>query len=448
MPNFNERLAALMEESGDTAYSLAKSTELSETTIGRLLKGQNDPSAGTLQVLSEYFKVNTEWLETGTGEQSRSLPVSQDSLTIGARLEVFFKKFKINPAILMPKIGYSRQVYYNIVKKNANPSADFIAKILTEYPNLNANWLLKGSGEMLKVDDSPIDTSDIPKEIMPILTRLVMYTVNEETEQFVAAGTPVSTILSEGLRSLKASFSVYGGLFSELFTKKSLLSHEDLIKIVVDALLKNYPHISREWLLYGIGEPLIDQNHYKSLAKNNEDGSVVLENLDRIYLELIKRDGGTEFRRIGDDDILIISPLVSQIPPKRYFDKLSESGFLNSLPKHSLVTNKLYLGTYCSFVVADGSIAATDPYELKAGMIVTGRRFEKKLSDRKMDTIEGTQCVLVLLDRIIFTTISEWDSYESSLTCLNPITGESDLVLYDSDILEIYEIHAVTQYKV
>ncbi len=52
-------------------------------------------------------------------------------------------------------IGVQRSSMSHILSGRNNPSLDFIQKIMRSFPNINGDWLISGSGEMTKNQDSP-----------------------------------------------------------------------------------------------------------------------------------------------------------------------------------------------------------------------------------------------------------------------------------------------------
>ena len=48
------------------------------------------------------------------------------------------------------KFGISQQKFTEILKERMNVGADLLAGLITEYPDISAEWLLTGNGSMLK----------------------------------------------------------------------------------------------------------------------------------------------------------------------------------------------------------------------------------------------------------------------------------------------------------
>lgn len=79
---FAERLSALMKQKGVTNYRLSKDIGCSPTTVGYWLKGKNIPTTETIQSLSGYFGVSTDYMmgsdDTDTEENAEMAEMLED----------------------------------------------------------------------------------------------------------------------------------------------------------------------------------------------------------------------------------------------------------------------------------------------------------------------------------------------------------------------------------
>lgn len=70
---------------------------------------------------------------------------------ISNRINDIIGRFKLNPSSFSKKIGLTNNVTIpRIINESRNPSFDILEKILLTFENINAEWLLLGTGEMLK----------------------------------------------------------------------------------------------------------------------------------------------------------------------------------------------------------------------------------------------------------------------------------------------------------
>lgn len=67
-------------------------------------------------------------------------------LAVRDRIILFLKYLKLGQNNFEAKVGWSN----GYISNTKNISADKLTSVLNEYPELNAEWLLTGNGEMLK----------------------------------------------------------------------------------------------------------------------------------------------------------------------------------------------------------------------------------------------------------------------------------------------------------
>ncbi len=66
------------------------------------------------------------------------------------RLKEYMLCKSVNAAEFADRIGVQRSSISHILNGRNNPGAQFLEKLLIAYPDLNADWLITGRGEMLK----------------------------------------------------------------------------------------------------------------------------------------------------------------------------------------------------------------------------------------------------------------------------------------------------------
>lgn len=64
------------------------------------------------------------------------------------RLQKWMESKGLIAAELADNIGVNRATISHILSGRNKPSIDFLQKLLSSYPNLNANWLISGIGYM------------------------------------------------------------------------------------------------------------------------------------------------------------------------------------------------------------------------------------------------------------------------------------------------------------
>lgn len=79
------------------------------------------------------------------------------------RIQLILKTKNISPSQFADQIQVQRSGVSHILSGRNNPSLDFILKILKTYPEIDADWLLFGKGQMINLPDkvaSPIEVKE------------------------------------------------------------------------------------------------------------------------------------------------------------------------------------------------------------------------------------------------------------------------------------------------
>lgn len=86
------------------------------------------------------------------------------------RILTIIKYFNISPSDFAEAIGVQRSSISHLISGRNKPSLEFIQKILSRYPEINTEWLLNGSGEMLKNGKIP-ESGTLPFENPSVLEK-------------------------------------------------------------------------------------------------------------------------------------------------------------------------------------------------------------------------------------------------------------------------------------
>ncbi|MFN7301187.1 MAG: helix-turn-helix domain-containing protein [Bacteroidota bacterium] len=100
--------------------------------------------------------------------------------TIGKRLSDFIWSTRSSNSQFARTIGVTPQAISHIISGRSNPSSDLLKSVFTHYPQLNATWLMTGTGSMLiggesATEDQPTERKPVPVEVPnvnPILEEL------------------------------------------------------------------------------------------------------------------------------------------------------------------------------------------------------------------------------------------------------------------------------------
>lgn len=81
--------------------------------------------------------------------------------TVNSRIQQFLNMEGVSPAQLADQLGIQRSGLSHLLSGRNKPSFDFITKLLSSYPNLQADWLLLGRGKPYKDASSAVSAQEI-----------------------------------------------------------------------------------------------------------------------------------------------------------------------------------------------------------------------------------------------------------------------------------------------
>lgn len=94
MESMTKRLSNLMAAKGIKGVDLANATSVNTSTISRILKGTQIPTADTLYKFAQFFDVTMEFLLTGENAISKNC-ASADSILGESRLISYYREMDI-----------------------------------------------------------------------------------------------------------------------------------------------------------------------------------------------------------------------------------------------------------------------------------------------------------------------------------------------------------------
>jgi transcriptional regulator with XRE-family HTH domain len=89
------------------------------------------------------------------------------------RIKKFIDFKSISPSELADRLNVQRSNVSHILNGRNKPGANFIEKILSEFPEINARWLLTGSGEMLITKKEQVKTLFDQSELQEAVRQIV-----------------------------------------------------------------------------------------------------------------------------------------------------------------------------------------------------------------------------------------------------------------------------------
>lgn len=134
-------------------------------------------------------------------------------MAINERISNLIGALDSNPNSFADEIGVTSPVIYNIIRgRRSKPSYEVLQKILMAYTTLNANWLLRGEGDIWKEEEDKsyaLDQgySSIGKRIDYLANDLrQVLGVNTSLEELTEL---VQTILSENMKQKEKIRALY-----------------------------------------------------------------------------------------------------------------------------------------------------------------------------------------------------------------------------------------------
>ncbi|ACT96678.1 hypothetical protein [Dyadobacter fermentans] len=236
-----------------------------------------------------------------------------------------------------------------------------------------------------------------------------------------------------------------GSLASQIKNNKSIGVDK------LENIVSKFPEISPAWLLKGEG-PMLRSAEFE-ISKNPKPApNAIPINIpqpgEEEDLELIKREDSTEFRHLGDDQYLVICPLVEQYAYAGYVAGWSDAVYVDDLPRHTVVMKNLTLGVYRSFEVRGDSMDNGLRKSFADGDILTGRKLYQKHWRSKLHIHKYKYFILVTIDGIQIKEIIDHKVDEGIIVChsLNPDKEMyPDFELSLADVREIYYVKARTE---
>lgn len=91
-------------------------------------------------------------------------------MLIQDRIEIIMKANQMSPSQFADKIGIQRSNLSHVLKGRNKPSLDFLDKIITAFPKVNASWLITGEireGEFSGDAVKPMKETEIKETAEP-----------------------------------------------------------------------------------------------------------------------------------------------------------------------------------------------------------------------------------------------------------------------------------------
>nr|DAN03803.1 MAG TPA: repressor protein [Caudoviricetes sp.] len=206
--NLYSRILELSKITGDTMYSLARHSGVSESVLSRLKSNsQGKLSKKNLILLANYFCVNEDWLESGEGDRDAPGIVRDTLIRDGAlhgrfvEIAQYFygdepsseveRSISVDLELMSTYTGIPQDRVWGIICDKQFPFYTEVLQLLKSNKQINANWLFLGVGNMLRETPSAqeskrisalVDTISTLQETINIKSEIIV-TLNERIKQ-------------------------------------------------------------------------------------------------------------------------------------------------------------------------------------------------------------------------------------------------------------------------
>ncbi|MCL3781202.1 XRE family transcriptional regulator [Prolixibacteraceae bacterium JC049] len=142
------------------------------------------------------------------------------------RIRYILEREQLSPAEFADKIKVQRPSVSHVLSGRNKPSFQFIEKILSSFPNINARWLIQGQGDMYQEGTEPVSTTSLFEDknentesvMEPMAPPAIEFSPKEEPEQLERKQPPV---IESGSRKIERILVFYEDkTFEEYFPGK------------------------------------------------------------------------------------------------------------------------------------------------------------------------------------------------------------------------------------
>lgn len=110
------------------------------------------------------------------------------------RIKQVIEYSQLSSSAFADTIGISRSGMTHLLTGRNQPSLDVARKVLAKFPEISTEWLIMGMGEMLRLDEQPVDTSvksetETPSNEYPVENLII----DRQTDLFGEFENPVNS---------------------------------------------------------------------------------------------------------------------------------------------------------------------------------------------------------------------------------------------------------------
>lgn len=165
---------------------------------------------------------------------------AKKNMDIKDRIQKFIDLEKLTPAQFADSIGVQRSTISHILSGRNNPGYDVLVKILQQYKKLNAEWLILGTGNMIKtiiqttipfdqpVENFKVSETDMKRTNDSTLSNLninsessISESAHEKDSQFVSDSIQPQNNLKSEKETIKIVFFYNDSTFEIFYPSKT-----------------------------------------------------------------------------------------------------------------------------------------------------------------------------------------------------------------------------------
>lgn len=286
--SIRDRMALYLEFKGISDYRFEKDLGLSK---GYWNKAKNPTSEIVGKFVGFYTDISPEWLLRGNGEMTKRSTNQELSTDIySSDIEAaFLGDENMKSAILQRIIGFSESVFLS-KKKFAEAigmeqttvnnqligkrglSIDLVLSVLASFPDISAEWLLRGNGNM-KISEKD-----------SVYPRISMESYDNDETADQSINERINIVMRE------CNYRSVNQLANKIGVARTSLN--DIVKnnaepkySTISKILEAEPSISAEWLLRGKGEMTKQPTNQETpVSTNNSDMESAFLKKEAFYL--------------------------------------------------------------------------------------------------------------------------------------------------------------------
>lgn len=429
MQTLGSRLKSILKHKGLSNYALAKGTGLSESAIGRIVKDQTTPTEATLEVIADHLKITVDWLQNGEGaifaideEKKKEWEEMPENNTTIDRVYKILKHFNIPNSDASSYVGASLLSLVQTKKRGDGLSESQIRSILSNFPDVDPDWLLTGKGTMLK--------------------RLAT-----EQQHLKKVKTPNVFDLEDGDRLFRyfdfKGFSVQDvSSFINIPVSKleAIRNGEELIDVNLGFhISRSYPDLNYGWVQSGEGSMILSAAEIK---KQRE----LREFIEGKSLSVVHSSYLTEIRKFADK-FLIVAPMVGEFDMNEYVGTWGTK-YYPEISQFAVCVDSITLGNYLSVYVYDDSMDDGSSRSIPRQSIALGKEIDQQDWTHKSVLNKYKTFIIHAKSGVFIKNVTGYDPGRNALNCES---YHPDKTLYPNidlslnEIREIFNIEVITR---